>query len=171
MEQRTKKPYRGIKCELFNYTKEAVMFTLSGTDVNGISLTTVAAYESALRMIANGDANGGRSYISPSTVGGFNVGPGYNTAYYYDPLLGYDGYNIPGCEGSWATLPFKQFMLDQVPNSRIFENPLGGRWARGEAGALDASSLQAFATSFGCTGTNMYGYSTGPTGNACNYCC
>lgn len=167
MEKKTsqRKPYQRAWCKLTDYSQETVMFALSGTDVDGISLTTVAAWESAKRMKANGEANGGPDY-RPYTWSR------YNPAYYTDPLLNltvwdyyYEKTRLPGCESAYASIPIGQYQLD-YPHGSWGDH---GAWGRG--GGIDVSSLRAFADGLGCDGRSGYGYGSGSTGNACGYCC
>ena len=141
------------------------MFALSGTDVDGISQTTVAAWESAKRMKANGEANGGpdyRPYLYSQ----------YNPNYYTDPLLNLtvwayssDKIRIPGCESAYPSIPIGQYQLDYPSGSWGST----GDWGRG--GGIDVSSLRAFADGLGCRRGYGSGYGSSSTGYACGYCC
>ena len=138
-----------------------------------------AAYQSALRMKANGDANGGPSAHTPLS-GGRTLG--YNIAYYYDPLIGtyappvggyvgnYSYSYMPGC--NYQYLPMGAWVYDGGTDYYVW----GRKWGTsGGTQGLPLTSLRAFADGLGCgsspglfsSGGGYGGYG----GDPCGYCC
>lgn len=152
--KKQKKPYNRVRCKLIDFTSEAILFTASGTDMEGLSPIGVATYESIQRMYEYGQTH---PYTGTST----DEYERYKN-YIYDPFYDYwVGKHDGGVDPNYCWLV--------PPNYRILGyNKAGYNVATRFGGITMGEFRQVFPSTIHCA---RWGEHYHPIMSPCSYCC